>query len=195
MAAWTVGTTIAYSRPERRSRLLLSADLAVTVGLMMSTAVLQYPYASVHGALPVTATDSDALTAQANLTITKTDGVSSVVAGTADTMASCAARASSAGASSEDRTGSERAARASRPVDDSSTTHGSSATSSGTARSTSRSCRAASNNSIDIFPARPRRSCFGMPGSRGFPRWNASTVCCRSAMHFFINRIGANVNG
>ena len=56
MAAWTVGTTIAYARPERRSRLLLSADLAVTVGLMMSTAVLQYPDATVHGALPVTAT-------------------------------------------------------------------------------------------------------------------------------------------
>jgi signal transduction histidine kinase len=56
MAAWTVGTTIAYARPERRSRLMLSADLAVTVGLMMSTAVVQYPDASVHGALPVTAT-------------------------------------------------------------------------------------------------------------------------------------------
>src|SRR5580693_2360266 len=41
MAAWTVGTTIAYARPERRSRLLLSADLAVTIGLMMSTDVLQ----------------------------------------------------------------------------------------------------------------------------------------------------------
>ena len=37
MAAWTAGTTIAYARPERRSRLLLCADLAVTVGLMMST--------------------------------------------------------------------------------------------------------------------------------------------------------------
>ena len=56
MAAWTAGTTIAYARPERRSRLLLCADLAVTVGLMMSTDVLQYPDATVHGALPVTAT-------------------------------------------------------------------------------------------------------------------------------------------
>ena len=56
MAAWTVVTTIAYSRPDRRSRLLLSADLVVTVGLLLSTAVLQYPAAMAHGALPVTAT-------------------------------------------------------------------------------------------------------------------------------------------
>ena len=56
MAAWTVGTTIAYARPDRRSRLLLSADLAVTVGLILSTNVLQYPNATVHGTLPVTAT-------------------------------------------------------------------------------------------------------------------------------------------
>ncbi len=56
MAAWTVGTTIAYARPDRRSRLLLSADLAVTVGLLMSTTGLQHSDATVHGALPVTAT-------------------------------------------------------------------------------------------------------------------------------------------
>ena len=31
MAAWTVATTVAYARPERRTPLLLSADLAVTV--------------------------------------------------------------------------------------------------------------------------------------------------------------------
>ena len=55
MTAWTVGTTIAYARPDRRTRLLLSADLVVTVGLLLSTAVLQYPNATVHGALPVTA--------------------------------------------------------------------------------------------------------------------------------------------
>jgi signal transduction histidine kinase len=55
MAAWTVGTTIAYARPERRSRLLLSADLAVALGLLLSTAVVQYPSARVHGA-SVTAT-------------------------------------------------------------------------------------------------------------------------------------------
>ena len=56
MTVWTVVTTIAYARPERRTRLLLSADLAVTVGLLMSTAVLQYPHAPGHGVSPVTAT-------------------------------------------------------------------------------------------------------------------------------------------
>ena len=35
---------------------MLSADLAVTVGLLLSTAGLQYSDGSVHGALPVTAT-------------------------------------------------------------------------------------------------------------------------------------------
>jgi signal transduction histidine kinase len=56
MTAWTIGTTIAYARPDRRIRLLLSADLAVTVGLLLSTAVLQYPQAMRHGVTPVTAT-------------------------------------------------------------------------------------------------------------------------------------------
>jgi signal transduction histidine kinase len=56
MTAWTAATTVAYARPARRTALLLSADLAVTVGLLMSTAGLQYPTATVHGALPVTAT-------------------------------------------------------------------------------------------------------------------------------------------
>src|SRR5713226_10521152 len=37
MTAWTVVTTIAYARPDRRTPLLLSADLAVTVGLLLST--------------------------------------------------------------------------------------------------------------------------------------------------------------
>jgi signal transduction histidine kinase len=55
MAAWTVGTTIAYARPDRRTWPLLGADLVVTVGLLLSTALLQYPDATVHGALPVTA--------------------------------------------------------------------------------------------------------------------------------------------
>jgi signal transduction histidine kinase len=55
MAAWTVVTTIAYARPDRRSRLLLSADLMVTIGIMLSTAPLQYPAASLHGSV-VTAT-------------------------------------------------------------------------------------------------------------------------------------------
>jgi signal transduction histidine kinase len=56
MTAWTIGTTIAYARPDRRTRLLLSADLALTVGLLLSTAVLQYPQAPRHGVTPVTAT-------------------------------------------------------------------------------------------------------------------------------------------
>jgi Family of unknown function (DUF5931) len=48
MTAWTVGTTMAYARPERRTRLLLTADLAGTAGLLLSTAALQ------HGVMPVT---------------------------------------------------------------------------------------------------------------------------------------------
>lgn len=56
MTAWTVGTTIAYARPERRTRVLLSADFAVTACLLLSTAVLQYPQAPGHGVTPVTAT-------------------------------------------------------------------------------------------------------------------------------------------
>jgi signal transduction histidine kinase len=55
MTAWTIGTTIAYARPDRRTRLLLSADLAVTLGLLLSTVVLQYPQATRHGVMPVTA--------------------------------------------------------------------------------------------------------------------------------------------
>ena len=56
MTAWTVATTLAYARPARRTPLLLSADLAVTAGLLLSTAALQYPLAMRHGAMPVTAT-------------------------------------------------------------------------------------------------------------------------------------------
>ena len=56
MAAWTVGTTIAYARPDRRTRLLLSVDLAVTAALLLSTAALQNPSAPRHGVTPVTAT-------------------------------------------------------------------------------------------------------------------------------------------
>jgi signal transduction histidine kinase len=56
MTAWTIGTTIAYARPERRTRLLLSTDLAVTAGLLLSTAVLQFPEAMQRGVTPVTAT-------------------------------------------------------------------------------------------------------------------------------------------
>ena len=54
MTAWTIATTMAYSRPERRTRPLLSADLAVTAGLLLSTAALQYPSAMRHGVMPVT---------------------------------------------------------------------------------------------------------------------------------------------
>jgi signal transduction histidine kinase len=56
MMAWTVGTTIAYARPERRTRVLLSVDLAVTACLLLSTAALQHPAAPRHGVTPVTAT-------------------------------------------------------------------------------------------------------------------------------------------
>ena len=55
MTAWTVVTTIAYAQPERRTPLLLGADLAVAVGLLLSTAVLQYPSAMRSGVMPVTA--------------------------------------------------------------------------------------------------------------------------------------------
>jgi signal transduction histidine kinase len=55
MTAWTAVTTVAYAHPERRTRLLLSADLAVTAGLLLSTAALQYPAAMRHGVPPVTA--------------------------------------------------------------------------------------------------------------------------------------------
>ena len=54
MTAWTVATTMAYARPERRTRLLLSADLAVTAGLLLSTAALQSPAAMRNGVPPVT---------------------------------------------------------------------------------------------------------------------------------------------
>ncbi|HXJ27776.1 MAG TPA: DUF5931 domain-containing protein, partial [Streptosporangiaceae bacterium] len=56
MTAWTAVTTVAYAQPARRTPLLLSADLAVTAGLLLSTAALQYPLAMRHGAMPVTAT-------------------------------------------------------------------------------------------------------------------------------------------
>ena len=55
MTAWTVVTTIAYAQPERRTPLLLGADLAVTAGLLLSTAALQHPQAMRHGVMPVTA--------------------------------------------------------------------------------------------------------------------------------------------
>jgi uncharacterized protein DUF5931 len=54
MTAWTAGTTVAYARPERRTPVLLGADLAVTAGLLLSTFALQYPQAIRHGVMPVT---------------------------------------------------------------------------------------------------------------------------------------------
>ena len=56
MTAWTAATTVAYAQPARRTPLLLSADLVVTAGLLLSTAALQYPQAMRHGVMPVTAT-------------------------------------------------------------------------------------------------------------------------------------------
>ena len=56
MTVWTIATTIAYARPDRRTRLLLGTDLAVTAGLLLSTALLQTPQAMRHGVTPVTAT-------------------------------------------------------------------------------------------------------------------------------------------
>jgi signal transduction histidine kinase len=56
MTLWTIGTTIAYARPDRRTRQLLGVDLAVTAALLLSTAALQYPSALRHGVTPVTAT-------------------------------------------------------------------------------------------------------------------------------------------
>ena len=43
MTAWTIASTIAYSVPARRTRLLLAADLIVTVLALLSTALLQTP--------------------------------------------------------------------------------------------------------------------------------------------------------
>ena len=54
MTAWTAVTTVAYARPERRTPRLLGADLAVTAGLLLSTAALQYPHAMHTGVMPVT---------------------------------------------------------------------------------------------------------------------------------------------
>ena len=56
MTAWTAATTVAYARPDRRTPLLLGADLAVTAGLLLSTALLQTPHAMRTGVMPVTAT-------------------------------------------------------------------------------------------------------------------------------------------
>jgi signal transduction histidine kinase len=56
MSAWTVLTSVAYSKPARRTPLLLTADLAVTAAALLSTAFVQHPSDVTAGAMPVTAT-------------------------------------------------------------------------------------------------------------------------------------------
>jgi signal transduction histidine kinase len=56
MTAWTVFTTFGYAHRRRRTFLLLSADLAITAGLLLSTFALQFPYAQRTGIMPITAT-------------------------------------------------------------------------------------------------------------------------------------------
>ncbi|HUN35212.1 MAG TPA: DUF5931 domain-containing protein [Trebonia sp.] len=54
MVSWTIVTTLAYSHRRNRTAILLSADLAVTVGLLLSTFALQLPAARHSGLVPVT---------------------------------------------------------------------------------------------------------------------------------------------
>ena len=56
MTAWTVFTTFGYAHRRRRTFLLLSADLAITAGLLLSTFALQFPDAQQNGVMPITAT-------------------------------------------------------------------------------------------------------------------------------------------
>jgi signal transduction histidine kinase len=56
MTVWTVISTVAYSVPARRTWLLLTADLAITVAALLSTGLVQYPSAASIGVMPVTAT-------------------------------------------------------------------------------------------------------------------------------------------
>jgi signal transduction histidine kinase len=56
MAVWTAATSYAYRDPRRRTALLLVCDLAITAGLLLSTAAVQYPWSMRAGATPVTAT-------------------------------------------------------------------------------------------------------------------------------------------
>ena len=74
-------TTRSPSRPGDRSPTRVTALLTSSVtGTLSNTAT-----ASASDASTVSATDTDTLKAQAALTITKTDGVSSIVAGSPDT--------------------------------------------------------------------------------------------------------------
>lgn len=56
MASWTAVSTVGYSRPERRDVPLLTVDLMVTAGLLVSTWGLQFPADLHRGVMPVTAT-------------------------------------------------------------------------------------------------------------------------------------------
>ena len=56
MAIWTAATTVGYASQERRGVPLLTADLVVSAGLLLSTWVLQFPADRHHGMMPLTAT-------------------------------------------------------------------------------------------------------------------------------------------
>jgi len=56
MTAWTVITTFGYAHRRRRTPWLLTADLIVTLGFLLSNAALQFPPAQHIGLEPVTAT-------------------------------------------------------------------------------------------------------------------------------------------
>jgi len=61
MTVWTVATTLLYraplyTRPDWKIRLLLAADLLVTVAAVLSSVLVQMPHEVRTGAMPVTAT-------------------------------------------------------------------------------------------------------------------------------------------
>ena len=56
MTAWTIASTVAYATPARRTSLLLSTDLIVTILALSSTALLQTTQGRHIGVMPVTAT-------------------------------------------------------------------------------------------------------------------------------------------
>jgi signal transduction histidine kinase len=55
MTVWTVATTFGYAHRRGRTVRLLSLDLLVTAGLLLSTLALQYPSELQRGVMPVTA--------------------------------------------------------------------------------------------------------------------------------------------
>ncbi len=56
MTVWTALSTVAYTRPARRTWALLVTDLVITVLALMSTALVQDPRWTTIGVMPVTAT-------------------------------------------------------------------------------------------------------------------------------------------